>query len=208
MALSSCQLRIRPQNYDLCLRKYRALGIYGLMNRGVHFKEKLVSENVLEYSATIETSDNSLQSQFILVIIALSVTLCFSYIFHLSLTLFIIILTTTLTISYLIRNLYYSYSICEESILIIQDFGLQLKSKTKNGYEKTKFYDKSDIEKVFIHEYIQGSQVSFCLAFMIRNQSHLSLLFSKVYPGLASIQKAYLACCETTSVDTSNNNDN
>ena len=50
------------------------------------------------------------------------------------------------------------------------------------------------MDKVFIHEYIKGSTVQYCLAFKVHNESKLSLLFDHVNPGLNNIIKVYEFC--------------
>ncbi|KAJ1399188.1 hypothetical protein B484DRAFT_406399 [Ochromonadaceae sp. CCMP2298] len=56
------------------------------------------------------------------------------------------------------------YNVKEESIIIIKNFGIQLRVKYLFGAEKTSFLDNDRIESVFIHEYVYGSQVYSLLA--------------------------------------------
>lgn len=62
------------------------------------------------------------------------------------------------------------------------------------GSEKTDFLDTDRIDAVLIHEYFYGSQVSYSLAFIVKGQQRMSLLFKHVYPGFAKLREVYWAC--------------
>ena len=82
-------------------------------------------------------------------------------------------------------------SVVEESILVIKDFGVQLRSKSLSGAEVTKFLYGDKIRNVFIHEFIGGASVHYSLAFVLHGEARLSLGFRHVYPGFAALQRAY-----------------
>ena len=90
--------------------------------------------------------------------------------------------------------------IIEESVLVIKDFGIQLKKKYASGLEESKFLERSKIEGIVIHEFINGSMVSFSLGFLVTESNSLILSFRHVYPGLEFIKRVYLKCIEFETV--------
>lgn len=81
-----------------------------------------------------------------------------------------------------------------ESITIIKNFGVQLRVRYLFGNEKVEFFDNDRINNVFVHEYFYGSQVRYSLAFIIKGQERMSLLFKHVYPGFDKMKRVYGAC--------------
>ena len=81
--------------------------------------------------------------------------------------------------------------VIEESVLIIRDFGVQLRLKYASGQEYTKFLYRDKISSVFIHEYIKGSAVCYSLAFTTYGEDRLNMCFTEVYPGLQALVKVY-----------------
>ena len=86
--------------------------------------------------------------------------------------------------------------VVEESVLLIKDFGVQMKTKYASGQEEIKFLELAKVEGVIIHEFIQGSSVGFSLAFQVPESSVLLLAFKNVYPGLDFIKRVYMKCLE------------
>ena len=84
----------------------------------------------------------------------------------------------------------------EESVLVIKDFGVQVKKKYASGLEEIKFLERARIEGIIIHEFIQGSSISFSLGFIVSEYNYLILSFKNVYPGLEFIKRVYLKCME------------
>lgn len=112
--------------------------------------------------------------------------------------------------------------VTEESVLIIKDFGIQLRVLYRSGNEETKvrgvtisalsgipvlliyliwiqFLDKDKIVGVIVHETIVGSRIRYELAFLMRDEAKLSLSFTYLYPGLADLRKVYKACADMSS---------
>jgi hypothetical protein len=56
------------------------------------------------------------------------------------------------------------------------------------------FLDKDKITGVIVHECIVGSSVRYELAFLMRDESKLSLSFKHLYPGLKDLTRVYKAC--------------
>ena len=81
-----------------------------------------------------------------------------------------------------------------ESIIIIKNFGIQLRARYLFGDEKTEFFDNDRISSVFIHEYFYGSQVRYSLAFIVSGQERMSLLFKHIYPGFENLKRVYHTC--------------
>lgn len=114
--------------------------------------------------------------------------------------------------------------VTEESILIIKDFGIQLRILYRSGSEETKvvaqsqilifatmqivhplitisiqFLDKDKITGVIVHEVIVGSIIRYELAFTLRDEAKLSLSFTHLYPGLDDLKRVYKACADMSS---------
>ena len=136
----------------------------------LYFSEKLVSENVTEF-AVEKIHKSELANIVYISFFALIIVYFFTSLYVLLVTTFIVVILSTLNVL---------NSIQEESILVIHDFGIQLRRKYFGGREETKFFDHGKIKKVFLHEYIQGSAVHFCLAFDIINESKLILIFNQI----------------------------
>ncbi len=81
--------------------------------------------------------------------------------------------------------------VVEESVLIIRDFGVQLRLKYTSGQEYTKFLYRDKINSIFIHEYIKGSAVYYSLAFTTYGEDRINMCFTEVYPGLQALVKIY-----------------
>jgi len=81
--------------------------------------------------------------------------------------------------------------VVEESVLIIRDFGVQLRLKYASGQEYTKFLYRDKINSIFIHEYIKGSAVCYSLAFTTYGEDRINMCFTEVYPGLLALVKIY-----------------
>mmetsp|Transcript_28568 Transcript_28568/g.39314 ORF Transcript_28568/g.39314 Transcript_28568/m.39314 type:complete len:165 (-) Transcript_28568:3-497(-) len=90
--------------------------------------------------------------------------------------------------------LFYRLSVIEESVTVIRGFGIQTKVKYFCGAERNLFLETDKIERVFIHEYIHGSQVKFSLAFLLAGDNRLTLAFNIIYPGFKNLQKIYMNC--------------
>ena len=90
--------------------------------------------------------------------------------------------------------------VIEESVLVIKDFGVQLRIKYASGLEEIKFLERAKIEGVIIHEFIKGSAVCFALAFMVYESTLLVVAFKNIYPGLDFIKRIYLKCIEYETV--------
>ena len=86
--------------------------------------------------------------------------------------------------------------VVEESVLLIKDFGVQMRTKYASGQEEVKFLELAKVDGVIIHEFIQGSSVGFSLAFLVPESSVLLLTFKNVYPGLDFIKRVYMKCLE------------
>lgn len=88
----------------------------------------------------------------------------------------------------------YNYTIVEESIIIMKNFGIQLRKKYKNGNEDCKFIEKHKICKVFIHEAIQFNKITMSLAIMVYHEDSLNLCFLELYPGFNALKKVFVNC--------------
>ena len=76
--------------------------------------------------------------------------------------------TSIICVAYIILILIVQRNeVIEESVLVIKDFGVQLRVKYALGFEEIKFLERAKIEDVVIHEFIQGMQLLKILVFFI-----------------------------------------
>ncbi|KAJ4454933.1 putative phosphatidylinositol glycan; class H [Paratrimastix pyriformis] len=80
----------------------------------------------------------------------------------------------------------------EESILIVRELLVQVRTRYWSGQETTEVLDAHQIEDVIINEGITMHQVIYYLAFVIKGNSKLVLAFSHVFPRLAILHPVYL----------------
>ena len=150
----------------------------------VHYN---VSNTVATFTSTKKRSS---QRQTLFLMIFLYVALCI--VFSFSTTASVLLFVVESLIFHLIRR----YEVTEESVLLIKDFGVQIRQKYASGFEEIKFLERANVEEVIIHEFIQGSSVGFSLAFKVQDSNLLVLTFKNVYPGLDFIKRVYLKCIE------------
>eukprot|EP00164_Ancoracysta_twista_P006876 GFYU01009673.1.p1 GENE.GFYU01009673.1~~GFYU01009673.1.p1 ORF type:complete len:171 (+),score=34.20 GFYU01009673.1:90-602(+) len=79
----------------------------------------------------------------------------------------------------------------EESVLLMQELGIQLKTKYAGGKEKTFFIDKSKIKNVIINEGITNWSVIYYIAFVVEGHNQLIVAYSNLCPRLNLLQKVY-----------------
>lgn len=84
----------------------------------------------------------------------------------------------------------------EESVMIIKDFGIQLKKSYRFKKDYIQFLGRGKIESIFVHEYIRGSSVRYCLAYLLHNENRLLLSFKDVYPGLPALHTVFRSCTD------------
>lgn len=94
------------------------------------------------------------------------------------------------------RNIttYHQFIDCLESLIIIKNFGVQLRTKYMFGSEKTEFLDADRIDNLLIHEFIYGSQVNYSLAFIVKGEERMALMFKHLNPGFDHLWEVYWTC--------------
>lgn len=149
------------------------------------FEERKLSNAVIEFKAIRKSNSNIA----ILVLGTTTMLLLITSIFW-SLSIKLYIITCIIIIIVIINHRSY---VVEESILVIKDFGVQLRRKYASGSEYTEFLERNKINKVFIHECIKRSSICYQLAFLLHGENRLSLSFNYVYPGLIALKRVFLA---------------
>eukprot|EP00455_Lapot_gusevi_P035354 TRINITY_DN3913_c0_g4_i1.p1 TRINITY_DN3913_c0_g4~~TRINITY_DN3913_c0_g4_i1.p1 ORF type:complete len:190 (-),score=28.01 TRINITY_DN3913_c0_g4_i1:4-573(-) len=79
----------------------------------------------------------------------------------------------------------------EESLLVIHEFGVQLKKKYFTGKEKNLFLDRSRIKDVIINEGFFRCRIIFYLAFIEEGRPNLVLAFEDLIPRLNTLLRVY-----------------
>lgn len=153
------------------------------MTDSIQWIENHLSDTVIECKAIRKNVSLHTEKQVTLVLLLLFASVI------ISIPLYLLIV---LCISIIVGVIFHRLSIVEESILVIKDFGVQVRSKNLSGTEFTKFLYGDNIRNVFIHEFIGGSSVHYSLAFVLHGEARLSLCFKHVYPGFSALQRAYI----------------
>lgn len=106
------------------------------MSPPVIFEEKLVSETVTEFVVSIRTKSNQLRRIILLSFLFIPLTILVYY----GILQIYLVVALLITLG-LLTSLYNSSCVTEESILIVRDFGIQLRQKYYNRKEVTKVVD-------------------------------------------------------------------
>jgi GPI-GlcNAc transferase complex, PIG-H component len=158
------------------------------MSANIHFEEKRVSDTVCEFKAYLATNlaFRYFTALFVISSILIEVSSWIGSIF----LVFLVVSSAFLVVRSILAE------VIEESILIVRDFGIQLQLRYRTGTERSKFLDKDKIEGVIVHECIRGSSVHYQLAFLMKDETKLSLSFQHLYPGLNHLTRVYAVCVE------------
>jgi hypothetical protein len=82
--------------------------------------------------------------------------------------------TAIMTAIHLYNN---NYTVVQESMLVMQDLGVQLTTKYASGKETHVFIDKSKITSVFINEGITLYNVIYYMCFVVQEKDKMVLAF-------------------------------
>eukprot|EP00656_Telonema_subtile_P020805 TRINITY_DN21877_c0_g1_i1.p1 TRINITY_DN21877_c0_g1~~TRINITY_DN21877_c0_g1_i1.p1 ORF type:complete len:181 (+),score=29.07 TRINITY_DN21877_c0_g1_i1:276-818(+) len=92
------------------------------------------------------------------------------------------------TILYLVRWVQrYSSLVREESLVVIQEFGIQKRLTYASGRCEYKFIAKPTVEECIVNEGVDRFSVVFYLAFVVANQTDLELAFEHFTPRLEDL---------------------
>mmetsp|Transcript_18322 Transcript_18322/g.30558 ORF Transcript_18322/g.30558 Transcript_18322/m.30558 type:complete len:166 (-) Transcript_18322:1371-1868(-) len=91
-------------------------------------------------------------------------------------------------------------TVIEESITVIKEFGIQIKTKYLFYIsEEVLFLDHDKIDGYLLQECIVGTSIKFHLAFMVSGENSLTVVFQHVYPGLSALQDIYNVLSPSTT---------
>ena len=79
----------------------------------------------------------------------------------------------------------------EESLIVIQELGVEMRTKFRSGTEAYRFIEKAEISDIIINEGITFSRVVYYMAFIVQNQDKLVVAFEHFNPGLQVLQTIY-----------------
>lgn len=78
-----------------------------------------------------------------------------------------------------------------ESLIAIEEVGVQLNTTYFNGRVDSKFVDKSKIEQIVMNEGITLCRVVFYVAFIMKNEDKMTLAFENLRPSLRTLMKVF-----------------
>ncbi|KAI8801196.1 hypothetical protein BJ742DRAFT_779547 [Cladochytrium replicatum] len=80
----------------------------------------------------------------------------------------------------------------KESFLAIKGVGLQLKSISTIGLQKSsKFLPHADVLDLVVTEFLHRFTIKTCLAVIVRGQENAELVFGETMPNLSIVQQVY-----------------
>ncbi|KAI9595469.1 GPI-GlcNAc transferase complex, PIG-H component-domain-containing protein [Syncephalis fuscata] len=82
-------------------------------------------------------------------------------------------------------------TIREESLLVVRDFGLQVKTTYVGGRNVTRMIDIACVKDIVINEGITMFQVKFYLAILVDKQDKMVIIFEHLLPSLKILLKVY-----------------
>jgi len=91
----------------------------------------------------------------------------------------------------LIIFVYQALTVTSESITVLQDVGIILKTTRSCGWTQSTFIDLEKIRAVIINEAVTAVDVKMYLAFVLYNGSEMAVAFPNLLPRLAVLQPMY-----------------
>ncbi|CAN0012989.1 unnamed protein product [Choristocarpus tenellus] len=82
------------------------------------------------------------------------------------------------------------HTVKQESLLVIQELGVQITTKYVDGRETSKFLDKAKTRR-FFNEGITMHRVVFYMAFIVEGQGNMVVAFENLKPRLGVLVKIY-----------------
>ncbi|KAG4103354.1 hypothetical protein H8356DRAFT_1644587 [Neocallimastix lanati (nom. inval.)] len=82
-------------------------------------------------------------------------------------------------------------TIIEESLLVVRDLGVQIKTTYPFRRTYSRFIDKSKIGQIIINEGITAFQVKFYLAVLISGEDHMEVVYKSLIPKLKILKFIY-----------------
>mmetsp|Transcript_16842 Transcript_16842/g.23163 ORF Transcript_16842/g.23163 Transcript_16842/m.23163 type:complete len:204 (-) Transcript_16842:79-690(-) len=82
-------------------------------------------------------------------------------------------------------------TVVSESLLVLEDLGVQLKCKYRSGKEDVQFYDKAKIKAIVINEGITMQHIVCYIAFVVWDQKQLVIPFKNLNPKLSVLEEVY-----------------
>ncbi|MFS7916817.1 putative phosphatidylinositol N-acetylglucosaminyltransferase [Helianthus anomalus] len=88
--------------------------------------------------------------------------------------------------------------IVKESVVIMPEFGVQLETHYGSGRINRRFIPVSKILKPVLNECVTPVTCCWCLSFLIRDETELTLVFKKFRPPLKMLVPIWKALCVAT----------
>jgi len=82
-------------------------------------------------------------------------------------------------------------TIVEESLLVVRDLGVQIKTTYPFNRTYSRFIDKSKIGQIIINEGITAFEVNFYLAVLISGEDHMEVVYKSLIPKLQILKFIY-----------------
>jgi len=168
-------------------RKKRALGMPKLT-----FERKTHGKDTIEYTLSVDLNGLSPISKILVEYSWLDLYMIILAIMTIPMT-----LSISATITCLIPGLVFTSfrshfgTIRSESLIAIEEVGVQLKTTYFNGRVDSKFLEKAKIRSVVMNEGITLCRVVFYVAFLMRNESKMTLAFENLRPSLRILTKVF-----------------
>ena len=154
-----------------------------------------VSDSVWEYKLTSTTRNRTPWGVYLMAIGCVAwqvLTFHADELWHMPLGYRVAVIATSLFLwAKLLWWLYARGTVTEESLIVIQELGVEMRTKFRSGTEAYRFIEKAEISDIIINEGITFSRVVYYMAFIVQNQDKLVVAFEHFNPGLQVLQTIY-----------------
>ncbi|KAG0218242.1 hypothetical protein BGX33_008083 [Mortierella sp. NVP41] len=91
----------------------------------------------------------------------------------------------------LLRIVFKSFMVMEETILVIRDVGVQVKTVYLGGRSVSRFIDRSKISDIIINEAITMFHIRVYMAIIVEGEDKMVVVFQNLLPRLNVLLQAY-----------------
>ncbi|KAG0043224.1 hypothetical protein BGZ83_011701 [Gryganskiella cystojenkinii] len=98
---------------------------------------------------------------------------------------------TIIVLLFLSRIVFKLFMVMEETILVIRDVGVQVKTVYLGGRSSSRFIDRSKIQDIIINEAITMLHIRVYMAIIVEGEDRMVVVFQNLLPRLHVLLQAY-----------------
>lgn len=92
------------------------------------------------------------------------------------------------------------FRVKQESLLVMRDLGVQLRTVYNSGRVVRTFIDRENILDIIINEGITGCRILYYLAVVVKGEKRMSVVFSNLYPPFSTVLQVYQSSKEVLCI--------